>query len=456
MRLPLMLFLIGAAAFAAFAGQRLKIHSNDNHFVYLADAFLHGQAELTRTPHHQNDWASYDVLTLKGGSAEKLGPQVRGFFTQRPGKPNEFRTLDGDEIAIPSRDRGESRRRYFVSFPPMPAVLMMPFVAVTGFGTNDVLFTVLFAGLNTMLVFLLLQRLAARGYSRRSRDENLWLTVLFAFGSAHLWCGVLGRVWFTALIVGVTFNLLYLICAIDARRPFLAGLALAAAFATRASLVFAALFFYWQLVRPASGEPRERADLVRRFVAFSLPCLIVGVALLGYNHARFGHVTQFGHIYLANGTLVRIRDFGLFHPDFLNRNLTAAFTLLPRFTSEAPFVQFSRHGLSIFFTTPALALLLWPLRRHRLARALGVTTAVVAVPLLFYQNTGWEQFGYRFLLDVMPYLICCLALGDRPLTRFVKALIIAGVLINALGAVTFQRGGMTKLYGNFMCEEPTR
>ncbi len=456
MRLPVMLFFVGAAVFAAFAGGRLKIHSDDNHFVYLADAFLQGKVELTRQPHHQNDWASYDVLTLKGASAEQHGEQIKGFFTHRSGKPNQFRTLAGEEIDIPRRDRGASERRYFVSFPPLPAVLMMPFVAAVGYGANDVLFTILFAGLNVMLVFLWLERLRDLGHSQRSTRENLWLTVFFAFGSAHLWCAVLGQVWFTALIVGVTFNLLYLYFAVDARRPLLAGLCLAAAFSTRATLVFAAVFFYLQLFFPNDGERRSSRDLINRFVAFSTPCILVGVALLLYNHARFDRFTEFGHLYLANGTLPRIRDFGLFHPNFLARNLTAAFTLTPRLGATAPYVEISRHGMSLLLTSPALALVLWPVRRVPLARALALSALVIAVPIFFYQNTGWEQFGFRFSLDFLPYLTGCLALGGRPLTRWVQAAIIAGVLVNAFGAVTFKRGGMGKLYGNFMTEEPTR
>ena len=46
-------------------------------------------------------------------------------------------------FGIPRRDRGKSTTRNFVSFPPGPAVLMMPFVAAVGYGANDVLFTII-------------------------------------------------------------------------------------------------------------------------------------------------------------------------------------------------------------------------------------------------------------------------------------------------------------------------
>ncbi|MCA9540839.1 MAG: hypothetical protein KC620_18190 [Myxococcales bacterium] len=454
MRLPLLVFFVGLAVYAAFAGGRLRMHSPDNHFVYLADAFLHGQVELTRNPHHQNDWASYDELTLKGQSAEQLGPTVKGFFTRRKGKADEFRLLDGREVNIPRKDRGESKTHYFVSFPPAPAVLMMPWVAAVGYGTNDVIFTVLFAALNGVLIFLLLRRLRLAGHSERSQRDELWLTLLFAFGTAHLWCAVLGRVWFTALIVGVTFHLAYLYFAVDARRPLLAGICLAAAFSTRATLVFAAVFFYLQLFRPNSGTPFPVGERWRRFILFSAPCGIVGLALLAYNQARFGNPMEFGHTFLANGTLPRIRDFGLFHPNFLNRNLASAFTLVPRLVDTPPYIQISKHGLSMLLTTPALVWLLWPTRQSPLARAMGWTALVVAVPIFFYQNTGWEQFSFRFALDFMPYLVCCLALGGRSFGRGFRTLILVGVLVNAIGAATFHRAG--KLYADFLTEEPQR
>ncbi len=457
MKTYLVLFVVGCAVFSAFSGKRIVIHSADNHFVYLADAFLHGSVELQRPPHHQNDWASYEIWKTKGATADAHGDEVRGYFTRRKGKRNEFRLLSGEDIELPRRDRvGDAEKRSYVSFPPMPGVLMMPFVAAVGYGTNDVVFTILFAALNVLLAFVLLRHLARSGYSERSHREDLWLVVLFAFGSAHLWCSVRGQVWFTALVVGATFHLLYLLWAIDARRPFLAGLALAFGFATRATLVFAALFFYWQLLRPASGETYDTREKLRRFALFSAPCLVVGIALLWYNHARFANPFEFGHTYLAGGNLPRIRDFGLFHPEFINRNLTAAFTLTPRLRAEAPYIQFSQHGMSMLLTTPALLYLLWPRRRPALMTPLLVTFLVLFVPILLYQNTGWQQFGYRFALDFLPLLLCALAIGARPITRTFKALIVAGVLVNAFGAATWHASPIKNLYVDFECEEPRK
>lgn len=457
MPVPVRLFLLGAIVFASLAGKRLIIHSQHNHFVYLAHAFVEGQLELVRKPHHQNDWASYDVLTLKGASAKAHGESVKGFFTRRAGKPDEFRLLDGSHIEVPRRDRGPAERKYFVSFPPLPAVLMIPFFLLVGYGTNDVVFSVLFAALNVPLAWMMLRQLAACGYSERSPTDDLWLTAMLVFGTAHLWVAAQGTVWFTALVVGLTFNLLYMLFAVDARRPLLAGLALACAFSTRASLVFASLFFFHQLfttVRDADGR-RDWAGIARRGALFVAPCLAVGISLLLYNYARFEKFTEFGHTYLATGTIARIRDFGLFHPAFLERNLHAAFTLLPRFQGwEWPFVKISKHGMSLFLTTPALVWALWPRRRTPISLGLLLAALAVLTPILFYQNTGWLQFGFRFSIDFLPYVVALLAVGGPPLSRAFKAAVVLGVLINWGGAAIFERDN--RWFAEFGGAEPKR
>jgi hypothetical protein len=60
---------------------------------------------------------------------------------------------------------------------------------------------------------------------------------------------------------------------------------------------------------------------------------------------------------------------------------------------------------------------------------------------LFYQNTGWFQFGYRFAADALPFLFLLIALGGQPLGRLAKGLMVVGIAINLFGAITFNRYG---------------
>lgn len=452
---PLILFVLSAAVFSLFAWSRLSGPSNHTHFVYLANTFNSMIAsnwdeeaaqkregkypfELDRNPHHNNDWASWWELELKSGET------YRGIWLGKQGS-GRFKTLQGNARYIEAKQIRSKTRRYFVSFPPAPAVLMMPLAAVWGYEVNDVLFTLFFAALNVVLMYLVLRRLSRGGRSGRSRRENLWLTALFGFGTAHLWCSVLGQVWFTALVFGVTCSLLYVYFAIDARHPFLAGLFLAAGFATRTPLVFASIFFFAFVFFPdGSWRTKDWGRAFKKLALFCLPCLIVGVALLWMNHLRFDHITHFGHRYLAAGTLDRIKNYGLFNVHFLSKNLSAMLTLIPRFQPEYPYVIISKHGMSVLFSTPAFFYLFLPEKRETTAdkfwwRLGWITVAVIGLPALFYQNTGYEQFGYRFVMDYLGFLILLLAIGRRPLSWLFKLCVIAGFVVNGFGAVTFKR-----------------
>ena len=450
LKAPLIVFALAAMVFAAFAGDRVTSASPDNHFAYLADSYLHGTLEMRVDPPHGNDWASYQILTLASGQ------ELRGIWWDRGER--KFLDLEGNLYVIDQHDmRGATQDRVsFVSFPPMPAVLMLPGVALFGLDFNDVLFTIFFAALNAALMYVLLRRITLGGRTKLYPGDAFWLTAMFAVGTAHLWCSVQGAVWFTALVVGVTFTLLYMLASIDARRPFLAGLCLACAFATRTPLLFSVVFFAAFFFFPGG---RLRRDWGKTFwrdgLLFVAAPLVVGITLLVLNYMRFHHLSEFGHTYLANGQIQRIKDYGLFNVHFLSLNLTALFALVPKFQPDAPYIVVSRHGLAIWFTTPALLYLaaqrpiesdadrLW-------RRAAQATVFVIFIPHIFYQNTGWVQFGYRFSMDYIAYLTLLLALGRAELTRWFKAAVVLGIGINAFGAITFGRLG--QFYGEWVLE----
>ncbi len=72
--------------------------------------------------------------------------------------------------------------------------------------------------------------------------------------------------------------------------------------------------------------------------------------------------------------------------------------------------------------------------------------AAVAVPTLFYQNTGWLQFGYRFSNDYAVFLFALLATGGHRFGRVFFAVGGLAVLINGFGAVTFGQPAFARYY----------
>jgi len=141
---------------------------------------------------------------------------------------------------------------------------------------------------------------------------------------------------------------------------------------------------------------------------FALPIAAVVALTLWHNQARFGDPFEVGYRYLNVVWQKRIEKWGLFDYHYLPRNLGVIGASLPCVPAKAeaaaaPF-QINAHGLALWFTTPAFFWLIWPKRKPNPHWALWITVALVALPSLFYQNTGWVQFGYRFSNDYVVFL----------------------------------------------------
>jgi hypothetical protein len=312
---------------------------------------------------------------------------------------------------------------------------MIPSALAGGRGGNDTIPTLLVAAAILPLTLLLLRRLVEAGLSTRTLADDLWLTAALAFGSVLFFSAVQGKVWYTAHVVGVALALVYAWASIEARRPVIAGLALACAALTRTPMAFAFPLF----VLEAWRAPSTNRTLWRTLARFAIPIVLLAIPAMVYNHARFGSFTEFGHSYLDVRQQLQIEQHGLMSLHYLARNLAVAFTLLPDFGTAAPYVQIGGHGLALWFTTPILLYLLWPVAKPPIYLALWITVAVVAIPSLIYQNSGWVQFGYRFSLDYMVFLVMLLAVGGRRLGTLGKTLIAVGIAINLFGAITFDR-----------------
>jgi hypothetical protein len=433
--MALAVYFCALLAYIGASNTRLRAHTNDNHFAYQAQMFLQHRLDLGRSPPSSNDWAEVTYLHLKDGRT-LAGTWLKVY-------PNRFRTLEGKIELIPNDNIENRWQKYYVSFPPFPAALFLPLVAIWGLNVNDVVFTVLVGALGPMLLFLVLRRLAARGDSQRSEYEDLWLTGMFAFGTVYFYSSVIGQVWYTAHIVSTMLVGLFVLCALDGKRPFLAGVFLGCLVLTRPQMGFWGILFLYEAWRASKGDRRE---FLRRFWRVAIPVALLGLVGAAFNWARFHSVSEFGHYYLNVRWTERIQRYGLFNYAFLSRNLTAAFTLTPRLLAKAPYFNIGWHGMSLLITTPALAYVAWPRVSGGLHRALWLVVTPIALLGFLYQNDGWVQFGYRFSIDFLFGVMMLLAIGGRKLTRTWQALILVGVVVNLFGAITFQRA--PQFYGN--------
>jgi hypothetical protein len=408
--LAVLVYLVCTGVFFAFARRDIITeHTKANHFTLLADSWLHRRLDLGHPP---------------------------PAYTQN----NDFAEYNG---------------KWFVSFPPFPALILLPvlLIAKTPENVRDGQIWLWFAGLGPAVLFLVLEKLRRMGESDRSEIQNLVLSWIFSFGTVYFFTVEQGTIWFASHVVAVALAAAYLLFALEAERPILAGLALGCAFLTRPDIVLAGLFYALEALRTStSGEgdgPKKIAwaALVKKVGFFAIPVAAALAATLLLNKAAFGSLGfGAGHEHLTVGWRARIDKWGLFSYHYLARNLGIVTSSLPFMLKQSPWFQINTHGLALWMTTPLYLTLFWPRKTSAVFRALVIGTVPVIIALLLYQNSGWLQFGYRFSNDYAVFLFAMLAIAGPRLGKAFYALAGWAIAINTFGAVTFDRAGFQQFY----------
>lgn len=381
------------AGFAFWASAR-GFDAGRPDFFYLADAFLHGRVWLPEA------FGVADVVIV------------------------------GDRVYVP--------------FAPFPAIALVPLVAALGPAAAAAwqpLVNASLAALDVGLVWLLASRLGVR-----ATGDRAWLALLFGFSTQIWWVTTRGGVWHTAHLIAALLTLASLVEVAGRRRPFLLGLLAGAAFLTRAPLALAVPYLAWVLIDTGAEDARTgsaigrvvavRAWPWRRLGAYGVGLLPAFVFFAWYNDVRFGAPLDSGYGRAAlNPWLEELRAIGLFSLAHLPMNLDYLLFKLPSPFPTFPWFKPDGLGMSILITSPGLLLAARADWRRREAIALGLTAIVVLIPSLLYYGGGWYQFGYRYALDSIPFVValCGLAAARRGVGPLWRLLILAGVVVGLGG-----------------------
>ncbi len=458
--------LLVLAALVAYWVSNLEHWNVYNHFVWQADAFLHGRA-----------WFVYPVPP--GGDL----PQNDYFQDVYP--------LSGTN--------GQPDGRALLPFPPFPAIVLLPFVAIWGLATDQEAVANGLGALGVGLAWWML------GGLRLRTTVRALVTVLFATGTVWWWAAAVGSTWYLAHLVAVNVAFLAVGVALrhdpDAaagragarsraggdrravpegpwlmrlraaalpldRSQVLVGFLLGVAVTARLPLVFAAP---WFVLVGGGGNP------VRRLASAAAGGILPVAALLAYTYLTTGSLLHPGYAYQYQLEVAGYPTLG-YHADwsvedvrYIPQNLgimlgaaphvlpdvmpdtlgfldpvalcTAPGTQRSLFAVACPLAIPADIGTSILLSAPGLLLALFAFRWHGRSRlGLGTAAAVLLVAAfnLAHFSQGWVQWGYRFSLDFVPFLLPMVALGaaretdGRPRLLAV-VLVVAGGLVNLWG-----------------------
>jgi hypothetical protein len=404
---------LALAVVAVVVDRAIQVERFYDHFVWQAAAFLEGQAGIR-----------YPILA----TADRPG----NWFFQ-------------DVLPIASPD-GVSRA--LIPFPPLPAVLLVPFVALFGMSVDDQLVFTIIAGCDVALCWWMLGRLGVSGRTR------LLTTIFFAFGTVFWYAAEVATTWYQAHIVavGLTLAATGLALASDGERDpvpgrhvglrgLAAGLLIGLAATARLTVILAVPFFL--LVGPRLGRGTWRASVL---IGAAIPV----AALLTYNVATTGQLFHpaYDHLYQLEASAYHALgyrpDWAAEDPRYVPQNLAIMLASAPEilpdrlrdtlgtmdaplcttpgssrglFDLDCPLAVPRDIGMSVLLTSPAFLLAIPALgirRRRRLVEAAASAIVLVALVNLAHFSQGWVQFGYRFSNDIVPFALVLVALGiDR-------------------------------------------
>ena len=325
---------------------------------------------------------------------------------------------------------------------PLPALVLVPFLPLLEVGLNAIWISNLFTLVNVLLLYRILR------FTGVSHPYDRWAILLFFGGTCYLAVTVTMVSWYFAHVLGLTCLLAAMGEALGKRRIILVGILLGLAVMARSTMLCSLPFFLWLLWKTYPGSYKGTIFLkqcARLVLGLSVPI----VALLAYNYLRFESVfeTGYGIDVVGSEALFQAREYGLFSLAHIPKNLFAMlvqgplpFPGIDAPVLQYPYVQPSPWGMGVFYTSPALLLIFRAIYRDPIAQACCLGIGATLIPLLTYYGTGWVQFGYRYSLDFMPFLILLAVRGfARSNTNLMRVLIVLSVLINLWGVFWLQQ-----------------
>jgi len=314
--------------------------------------------------------------------------------------------------------------KVYVPFPLGPAFTLIPFILLNKNVTQQEI-SVILGSLDVALSYFL--------FTKFTNNKNSFILSLFlSFGSALFWASVVGTTWYFAHVVAFMFLILSLIFHFE-KKDILSGVLFSLAVLSRYPVLLGAVFFALELWP-------EKKRFIKFFVAASLLTPIHFI----YSYLRFGSFLKTGYVEVYKSyvnmsypyTILQLINpkiplFGYLDPRNIPLHLFSFFIEPPTITTSLN-ISPSPYGMGIIFTSPLLLLSMRPPFRTRLQKNLIIGALSIALLDFFHYMQGWVQFGYRFALDFLPFLLILLAIRFK-LSKLNLLLLLISIVVSFWG-----------------------
>lgn len=319
--------------------------------------------------------------------------------------------------------------RYFVAYPPMPAILSIPFVYLFGLRFHQQLLAhILGAGFVVLTIKL-------SYIIKKDKILATWSGLLVGTSSIIWFLSSVGSSWYLGQVCAAFFLMAAIVESLSRKRLVLIGIFLGAAYISRYHTILALPFFIYLL--------KDKLKKLQNLILFGLSLSILFFFDSAYNLIRFGVPWDKGYFLIPGVLSEPWFSNGLMSPVYIINNLRVAFLSLPKFINEKPYIEPSWGGLSIFITTPAFIFSLFAKWKETINKFAWLAIILIFGFVLMHGSSGFAQFGYRFAVDFYPFLIFLTIKGVERvgLKKIHWLYLILGIVVNLWGVLWINKFG---------------
>lgn len=354
------------------------------------------------------------------------------------------------------------RGKYYVSFPPFPSYVLLPFAWIFGGQTPD--------NLLAFLVMLMGVCYAAKIAMHFHLSEAACVFfAVFLYVSNNTWqITVDGWVWFFAQNLSFTLCLMTFYHALQGQKGRAYFFLFAAVGCRPFQLLYLPVICMLLYQKQPGASFREKIEgMLWKKPHTYLPAVFLVISYLALNLLRFGEPFEFGHNYLPEFTH---SEYGQFSLQYVWDNLQNLFRLPVLNTVTGKLDTYNFDGINIFTVYPLLILFAVLLCRklftvkgdHRACLRLVLPSLVLCILHIFlflmHKTMGGAHFGNRYIADVMPavYLLTVFCAAPAavpadgpgktagrltPLHLLCALLFLGGLIFNFTGVLQFYDWG---------------
>lgn len=338
----------------------------------------------------------------------------------------------------------EYNGKYFISFPPIPSVILLPFCMIFDKVPDNLIVTII-GIIGAVYAYM------AVYYTTENNKTAVFFALFATVGGNFLHVAVNASVWYFAQVASFTFTMMALYYAlIDKVKCGWAPLfLLSLAFGCRPMQIVYLPLVVYLLYKKLKNNDISILDAIKRYWWWVILPLVVGAFYMILNYARFDNIFEFGHNYLPEFKVGVGDGEPQFSTQYLKTNFKRMFAL-PEIKDGI--VQFPRfNGCAFWLISPIflayICCFIYGIKKNYKSIDAWMVLVLMFVHmfmLCMHRTLGGSQFGNRYTVDMIPSVLLGIAIvlknQKSDMRTIFTPMFFWGLGINLVGTVGYTLG----------------